>query len=174
MSKLLKQHQKKNERYKSKSFILHEPTGYQRQELTDMYIENSKVENNDELVVEFGLKSIRYIIRELTNVGNEIEEISDKELENLLDNGDREVQLLMREIEVLLHEIADDVLYQTTRSMRLMGDMLNTLEVNGDTEKLKKKWNQFNKKYKINVSWDDLINNASKREELENGLKEVK
>lgn len=173
MSKLLKQHQKKNERYKSKSFILHEPTDYQRQELTDMYIENSKVENNDELVAEFGLKSIRYIIRELTNI-DEIDEISDKELEVLLDNGDREIQLLMREIEVLLHEIADDVLYQTTRSMRLMGDVLNTLDVNGDTEKLKKKWNQFNKKYNINVSWDDLINNASKREELENKLKEVK
>lgn len=174
MSKLLKQHQKKNERYKSKSFILYEPTDYQREELINMHIENSKIENNDELVAEFGLKSIRYIIRELTNIGSEVDEISDKELEVLLDNGDREIQLLMREIEVLLHEIAEDVLYQTTRGMRFMGDMLNTLDVDGDTEKLKKKWDKFNKKYKINVSWDDLINNASKREELENKLKEIK
>lgn len=172
MSNLLKQHQKKSERYKSKSFIMYEPTDYQREELASIIVENSKVEN-DELVTELGLKAIRYIIRELTNIG-EVDEIEDRELESLLDNGDRELQLLMREIETLLHEISEDVLYQTTRSMRYMNDMLNALDTNGDTEKLRKKWDKFNKKYKLNMSWDDLISNANKREELENKLKEVK
>lgn len=171
MSELLKKHQKKEFRYKSKDFKLYEPTSYQREELASIIIENSKIED-DELVAELGLKSIRYSIRELTNVGNEIDELTDKELESLLDNGDRELQLLMREIELLLHEIAEDVLCQTTRSMRYMNDFINTMDVNGDSEKLKKKWNKFNKKYKLNVSWEDLINNAEKREELENKLKE--
>ena len=75
---------------------------------------------------------------------------------------------------MLLHEVAEDVLCQTTRSMRYMNDIINTMDVNGDSEKLKKKWDKFNKKYKLNMSWDDLINNANKREELENKLKEVK
>lgn len=172
MSELLKQHQKKSERYKSKSFIMYEPTPYQREELMNIITENSKIEN-DELVTELGLKSIRYSIRELTNVGSGIDELTDKELESLLDNGDRELQLLMIEIELLLHEIAEDVLCQTTRSMRYMNDFINTMDANGDSEKLKKKWNKFNKKYKLNVSWEDLINNAEKREELKNKLKEV-
>ena len=171
MSELLKKHQKREFRYESKDFKLYEPTDYQREELTNIVAENSKIEN-DELVGELGLKSIRYVIRELTNIGGEIDEILDKELESLLDNGDRELQLLMREIELLLHEIAEDVLCQTTRSMRYMNDFINTMDVNGDSEKLKKKWNKFNKKYKLNVSWEDLINNAEKREELENKLKE--
>lgn len=171
MSELLKKHQKREFRYESKDFKLYEPTPYQRDELASIIIENSKIED-DELVAELGLKSIRYSIRELTNVGNEIDELTDKELESLLDNGDRELQLLMREIELLLHEIAEDVLCQTTRSMRYMNDFINTMDVNGDSEKLKKKWNKFNKKYKLNVSWEDLINNAEKREELENKLKE--
>lgn len=51
--------------------------------------------------------------------------------------------------------------------------MLNTLDTNGDVEKLGKKWNKLNKKYKLNVSWEDLINNSNQREELENKLKEV-
>lgn len=173
MSNLLKQHQKKSERYKSKSFIMYEPTNYQREELSNIITENSKVEN-DELITELGLKAIRYVVRELTNIGTEIDEIEDKELESLLDNGDRELQLLMREVEVLLHEVAEDILCQTTRSMRYMNDMLNALDTNGDTEKLRKKWDKFNKKYKLNMSWDDLISNANKREELENKLKEVK
>ena len=173
MSELLKKHQKKEFRYESKDFKLYEPTDYQREELANMYIENSKIENDDELVGEFGLKSIRYIIKELTNIGSQVDEISDKELESLLDNGDRELQLLMREVELLLHEEAEYILCQTTRSMRYMNDFINTMDANGDSEKLKKKWNKFNKKYKLNVSWEDLINNAEKREELENKLKEV-
>ena len=75
---------------------------------------------------------------------------------------------------MLLHEVAEDVLCQTTRSMRYMNDIINTMDSNGDAEKLKKKWDKFNKKYKLNMSWDDLVSNASKREELENKLKEVR
>lgn len=173
MSNLLKQHQKKEFRHESKDFRLFEPTDYQREELASIIVENSKIEN-DKLVAELGLKAIRYVVRELTNIGNQVDEIEDKELESLLDNGDRELQLLMREVEVLLHEVAEDVLCQTTRSMRYMNDIINTMDSNGDAEKLKKKWDKFNKKYKLNMSWDDLVSNASKREELENKLKEVK
>ena len=172
MSELLRKHQKKEVRYESKDCKLYEPTDHQREELANIVAENSKIEN-DELVGELGLKSIRYVIRELTNIGGEIDEILDKELETLLDNGDRELQFLMREVELLLHEVVEDILCQTTRSMRYMNDFINTMDVNGDSEKLKKKWNKFNKKYKLNVSWEDLINNAEKREELENKLKEV-
>lgn len=172
MSNLLKQHQKKEFRYESKDFRLFEPTNYQREELANIITENSKIEN-DELVTELGLKAIRYVIKELTNIGNQVDEIEDKELESLLDNGDRELQLLMREVEILLHEVAEDVLCQTTRSMRYMNDIINTMDSNGDAEKLKKKWDKFNKKYKLNMSWDDIISNVNKREELENKLKEV-
>lgn len=172
MSELLKKHQKKEIRHESKDFKLYEPTDYQREELMNIITKNSKIEN-DKLVAELGLKSIRYTIKELTNIGSSIDELTDKELESLLDNGDRELQLLMREVELLLHEVAEDILCQTTRSMRYMNDFINTMDANGDSEKLKKKWNKFNKKYKLNVSWEDLINNAEKREELENKLKEV-
>lgn len=171
MSELLKKHQKKEIRHESKDFKLYEPTDYQREELMNIITENSKIEN-DELVAELGLKSIRYTIKELTNVGNEIDELADKELESLLDRGDRELQLLMREIELLLHEVTEDVIYQTTRNVKVMNDIINALDTNGDVDKLRKKWDKFNKKYKMNISWEDLINNANKREELENKLKE--
>ena len=138
MGELLKKHQKKEFRYESKAFKLYEVTNQQKEELMDIVTENSKIEN-DELVLELGLKPIRYVIRELTNIGSEVDELSDKELEGLLDNGDREVQLLIREIELLLHEVAEDVLYQTTRNIRFINDIINTIDVNGDTEKLKKK-----------------------------------
>lgn len=173
MSELLRKHQKKEVRYESKDFKMYELTNYQREELANIVTENSKIQD-DELIGEFGLKSIRYIIRELTNVGSSIDELSDKELEALLDNGDRELQLLMREVELLLHEVAEDILCQTTRIMRYMNDFINTMDTNGDSEKLKKKWNKFNKKYKLNISWEDLINNANKREELENKLKGIR
>lgn len=170
---LLKQHQKKEYLYESKDFKLFTPTDYQRNELMNMVAENSKIQD-DELVGELGLKSIRYILRELTNIGSEVDEIDDKELESLLDNGDRELQLLMREVENLLHEIAEDILHKTTRDIKLMNDMLNALDTNGDVNKLGKKWDKFNKKYKLNMTWEELIKNNNKKEELENKIKEVK
>ena len=173
MSELLKKHQKKEIRHESKDFKLYEPTDYQREELMNIITENSKIEN-DKLVAELGLKSIRYTIKELTNIGSSIDELTDKELESLLDNGDRELQLLMREIELLLNEVAEDVIYQTTRNIKFMNDIINALDTNGDVDKLRRKWDKFNKKYKMNISWEDLINNAEKREELENKLKESK
>ena len=172
MSELLKKHQKKEYRFEGKELKLYNPTNYQREELGVMVAENSKVEG-DELKGELGLKAIRYIIGELTNIGD-VGHISDEELESLLDNGDRELQLLMREIEVLLHEVAEDVLYQTSRNIKFMNDIINALDTNGDVDKLRKKWNKFNKKYKMNISWEDLINNANKREELENKLKGIR
>lgn len=173
MSKLLKKHQKKEFLYESKDFKLYAPTDFQREELIGMVIEKSKFEN-EELVSEFGLKSIRYILRELTNIGSEIDEISDKEMESLLDNGDREIQLLMREIEKLLGEISEDVLYMTAKGMKFMNDTLNAIDTNGDMEKLKKKWNKLNKKYKMNMSWEELIDISNKKEELENKISNIK
>ena len=83
MSELLKKHQKKEFRYESKDFKLYELTDYQRNELASMVAESSKIEN-EKLTGEVSLKSIRYIIRELTNVGSEIDSISNEELESLL------------------------------------------------------------------------------------------
>ena len=56
----------------------------------------------------------------------------------------------------------------------MFNELLNTFNTNGDLQKLKSKWNKLNKKYKWNVSFDDLINNVYKKEELENKIKEVK
>ena len=173
MSELLKKHQKKEFLYESKDFKLCAPTDFQREELIGMVIEKSKIEN-EELISEFDLKSIRYILRELTNIGSEIDEVSDKEMESLLDNGDREIQLLMREIEKLLGEIAEDVIYMTTKGIKFMNDSLNAIDTNGDMEKLKKKWNKLNKKYKMNMSWEELIEISNKREELENKIGKIK
>ena len=172
MSELLKKHQKREFRFEGKELKLFEPSDFQRNELGVMVAEGSKIEG-DELKGELGLKAIRYIIGELTNIGD-VGHLADEELESLLDNGDRELQLLMREIEVLLHEVAEDLVYQTTRSMKLFNDMINTMDVNGDAAKLEKKWNRFAKKYKLNMTWQELAENASKREELENKLREIK
>lgn len=174
MSNLLKQHQKNEVRYKSKSFTLYNPTEFQREELTQIVMDNSKIED-DKLTAEYGISMIRYIFKELTNVGAEVDELSDEELGSLLDNSDRELELLIREFTALLEEISEDVVYSITKQVKMMSDMINTLDVNGDTEKLGKKWDKFSKKYKLNMSWQDLMSNTEKQQELLKELsKEVK
>lgn len=166
---LLEKHIKKEIRYSSKDFILYEPTDFQREELTKIVMDNSKIEG-DNLTAEYGIDIIRYILKEITNIGEEVNELTNEELEKKLDNGDRELELLIREITTLLEEISEDSVYILSKQVKMMNDLLNSLDTNGDINKLKNKFNKFAKKYKLKMTWEDLMNNSEEQQRL---LKEL-
>lgn len=162
---ILQKHQKKEIRYESKDFRLYNPSEIQKQELTKIVMDNSKIEG-DNLTAEYGLNMIRFIFKELTNIGEEVNELSDSELELLLDNGDRELELLIREVTLLIEEVSEDSIYVITKQIKMINSLLSSLDANGDMEKLKNKFNKFSKKYKLKVTWEDLMSNTEKQREL--------
>lgn len=166
---LLDKHIKKEIRYSSKDFTLYEPSQFQREELTKIVMDNSKIEG-DNLTAEYGIDMIRYILKEITNIGEEVNELTNDELEKLIDNGDRDIELLIREITILLEEISDDSIYILSKQVKMMNDLLNTLDANGDVDKLKNKFNKFTKKYKLKMTWEDLMDNKEEQQRL---LKEL-
>lgn len=174
---ILQKHQKKEIRYESKDFRLYNPSEIQRQELSKIVMDNSKIEG-DNLTAEYGLNMIRFIFKELTNIGEEVNELSDKELESLLDNGDRELELLIREVTLLIEEISEDSIYIITKQIKMINSLLSSLDTNGDMEKLKNKFNKFAKKYKLKMTWEDIVSNSEKQsellQELNNQNKELK
>lgn len=166
---LLKDNQKKHIRLDNKVFTLYEPYGIQLDELTNMIMENSKLEG-DEIVGEYGLKIIRYMLRELTNIGEEVNDYSDEELESLLDNGNAKLKELIRELECLISEICEDMVNETNNKLKMFNGLLNTLNTNDDINKMKEKFNKLSKKHKWGINFEELIVNNEEQIKLNNKL----
>lgn len=168
MKNLLEKHQKKNILFQQEDIILYNPTDEQLNVIKEFLEKNIQIEGN-ELNGNIGNKEIRYIIRELTNIGNDIDNYTDEQLIQLLENGDRTITLLMREIEKLINTIAEDILYQIENTLNFVNSYLNILNNKNNKDKIKQKVEKLLKKYKVNISMEELLNiedNPEKIKEL--------
>lgn len=157
MENLLEKHQKKNILFQQDDIILYNPTDEQLNVIKEFLEKNIQIEGN-ELNGNIGNKEIRYIIRELTNIGNNIDDYTDEQLIQLLENGDRTITLLMREIEKLINAIAEDILYQIENTLNFVNSYLNILNNKNNEDKIKQKIENLLKKYKVNIPMEELLN----------------
>lgn len=157
MKNLLEKHQKKDILFQQDDIILYNPTDEQLNVIKEFLEKNIQIEGN-ELNGKIGNKEIRYIIRELTNIGNDIDDYTDEQLIQLLENGDRTITLLMREIEKLINTIAEDILYQIENTLNFVNSYLNILNNKNNEDKVKRKIEKLFKKYKTNISMEELLN----------------
>lgn len=157
MSKqLLKAHQKTDIRFKEGDFIFYEPTKEQLAEVRELVQKNVTITDDMNVEGELAFRSVRFIIRELTNVGNEIDEYTDIELQNLLDNGDKQLRLLMKSIIEFINEIADDIFDEYLQQVKIIKNYLKVANSSSDIEQMKKEINKLFKKNKIDLTFDDL------------------
>ena len=157
MENLLEKHQKKDILFQQDDIILYNPTDEQLNVIKEFLEKNIQIEGN-ELNGNIGNKEIRYIIRELTNIGNDIDDYTDEQLIQLLENGDRTITLLMREIEKLINAIAEDILYQIENTLNFVNSYLNILNNKNNEDKIKQKIENLLKKYKVNIPMEELLN----------------
>ena len=153
---LLDKHQKTNIRFKSGDFIFYEPTVLQKDELKNMILETLKINKSLEVNGDISLKEIRFVIRELTNIGNEIDELSDEEFKNKLNNGDRQVLNLFREVE---------------QYIKFINSFINIANTKADEGKIKEKINRLLKRYKVKSNYDELIKHGMQKDKLEDIIK---
>lgn len=172
MSNILEKHQKKEHRYISKDLTFFEPTDEQLIEIKDIIQKSIPMQQEININQELDMKSVRFITRELTNIGYEIDEYTDEELKEKLDNGDRTIKLLVREIKKFINETLDDILEEQTENVKSYITLINIANSNQDIKMLETKINKFFKKNKINMKFEDLkdFNNPEKVQELINKL----
>lgn len=157
---ILRNHQKSNIRFQSEDIILFEPTVEFREELFKIISDQTVINDNGEVTGEVGLQLIKTIIRESSNIGAEIDEISDEEFEMLLENGDRVLTLFLREIGRLVEEIAEEISYRYQEQLKMMNTILNSINNSKTLEELDKKLNKVLKKYNVE-SLDELTKKLS-------------
>jgi len=167
MNKILENHQKKEIRFSKKDLTMYELTDEQQEEIKNIINDNGFKSESD-ISDDNKIKIIRFIITETTSIGHEVDELSDEEMINKLDNGDRSLQLLKREIIKLIEEVVEDVYYEFMEKMRQTNSLLNILNNNNEVKMISNKMNKFFKKNKINMTFDELIKNPQNFQELIN------
>ena len=153
---ILDKHQKQEIRFQSGDLIMYNPTDIQVEEFKNVLSESFSI--NQDLSIDGGLnlREIRFIIRELTNI-TEIETLSDEELLKKIDNGDRQLTLLLREIERYIYEFVEDMSYEQEKSIKFINSSINIINSNADNVKMKEKVNRLLKKNKITATIDELM-----------------
>ena len=170
---LLDKHEKKEIRYKNGDFVFYSPNEIQMNEIKQILSDTLSVDDKLNMNGELTSREIRYITRELTNIGSEVDELSDEELLNKLNNGDRQLVLLFREIERFIYEFVEDMAYEQEQSIKFINSYINIINSNISVDKTKEKINKLLKKNKINATVDELAqikDNPDKIIELTNKI----
>lgn len=171
---ILKNNQKIDIRFEKGDFKVYEPNELQRDDIMKM-LENQNINIEGDLVKgSVDLKFIRYILRECTSVANEVDEYNDDELEVLFENGNREMKLFIREIEKLINELVEDLLFIKEKEIQLVIKMLDVLNTTASNTEVEKKFNNLMKKNKINLTLEKMIENKDNPEELQKLIKKSK
>lgn len=170
---LLDKHKKKEIRYKNGDFIFYSPNEIQSNEIKQILLDTLSIDNKLDINGELTSREIRYITRELTNIGSEVDELTDEELLSKLNDGDRQLTLLFREIEKYVYEFIEDIAYEQEQSIKLINSYINIINSNVSVDKTKEKINKLLKKNKINATVDELAqikDNPDKIIELTNKI----
>lgn len=149
---ILDNNKKKDIRYKGGEFILYEPTDDQREELAKMIglLEGSEEET-------LNMSSTRYIMRELSSLGVEIDEFTDEELDNKFESINRDGQLFLRAIEDLCMEIMEDINYTREKFVKLYKSFEKTIKLAKDEESILNGIQKTLKKSGIDISVEEFL-----------------
>lgn len=163
---ILQNHKKKDIRFQKGDLVIYEPNEVQYDEIVKIVEQNVTTNENLDAQGELGIKSIRYLIRELTSIGAEIDEMTDEELNLAFENGDRDLKLFIRELSVLIGEIVEDIQFKQYELIDTISKIFNILNSKEDEEGVKGKFNKLCKKKGIKMTFDEFIELQGNPEEL--------
>ena len=82
--------------------------------------------------------------------------MTDIEIGKAIDNGNRNVELLFREIRKLLEEFLEDIQYNMEQQIKMTSDLIKLMNMIESGEALKNNLDVFNKKYNKNLTEENL------------------
>lgn len=174
MGNILTEHKKSEIRFASNDgkIVLYNPTIEQENELTQI-ISTSIMLNNNKTENELELNYVREIFRMLVKDGAFVDELSDEELVNQLNEGDRDIVSLKQGINDIINELREDVIYEYTQQIKQYNSLLNIYNSNLDAKKMEEKINKLLKKNKIDMKFEEFTNIQGDPEKLEKLIKKI-
>lgn len=127
---ILNNHIKQKIRREFQDIIVYNPTIEQEELIIEMLNQNATIDSNLNISANLNSRLTRTLIRELTNIGTEIDEFTDEELEDKLINGDLYLQKMLNELKVIVEEVCYKVqreAYDTINSFNKMLDIIDVI-----------------------------------------------
>lgn len=141
---LLQGHLNKIIRFQEEDLIVYEPKAHHLLEIRSILEESVKFKEDLRAEGDISTKSLKYLMKILTNIGDEVEEIPDEEFIDMLENNsDRALRNLVRELIQIINEVVADMQYEQYSKMKLISDVLDTIEGNANATILEEKLNKL-------------------------------
>ena len=156
MNGLIKKHIQGKIRCKIDDIEVYNPTIEQKEEIRKILNQYTKVDSQLTIKGEIDLTIIKYLIKELTNIGKEVDSYSDKDLNNAFVNGDRVLKTLERQLVSIIEEVMEETQHEVHN---MLIQMEKALELNESHHKM----NQILKK--MGVSSIQELSEISKNPE---------
>lgn len=164
----LKINQKQNIRLNLDNIVLYEPTDTQVLEIRELLLKQQIDVSKEVAKVDYSV--VRYIIKECCLDGAFVDEYTDEQLIESFNNGNKNIKILEKEIISIIEETYQLIYDDNERALKMFNDVLNILSTSNDVKKMQNKFNKVANKYKWDITFDDLIKNSEKLQELQNKL----
>lgn len=170
---ILQNHIRKEEnniRWQEGDLILYKPSEIQLEEINKIIAEATNVDvEKGEATANYGEIIIMYLLRELTNLGVEVDEYTYEELTNKFD-----INPLLQAITELIEELINKMVENQIKEIKMINSMLRIMEMNLSAEETQQRFNKLLKKQNINLTIQDIVeykDNPEKITELINQSK---
>lgn len=100
--------------------------------------------------------------------------MTDEEILNAIDNGNRNIVLLFREIKTMLDELLEDLQYNIEQQIKMTISLIGLMSLGEAGTELQNKLDNFNEEYDMNLSEKDIEEIKENPEKLENKLNKTK
>ena len=153
----IKKHTKSNIRAKYDDIIVYNPSKKQVEELKEL-ITNSLRLSNGEIQGDFGFDIIRKLIKDFTNIDNdEIDALSDEELDELSDLADNTLSAVFNELETILTEVTEKIAQDTIRDLKKIVANIEQLKDIQEFAKVAQEFDKACEENNINLTLNDLM-----------------
>ena len=153
----IRKHTKSNIRAKYDDIIVYNPNKKQAEELKEL-ITNSLRLSNGEIQGDFGFDIIRKLIKDFTNIDNdEIDALSDEELDELSDLADNTLSAVFNELEVILTEVTEKIAQDTIRDLKKIVANIEQLKDIQEFAKVAQEFDKACEENNINLTLNDLM-----------------
>lgn len=170
------EHIKQETRFKCKYFTFMNPTDEQEAYIRDIMQNSMKTtDETEDIDIEgtFDYDLIKWIILELSNVGEEIKDKTAEDFNTLIDKGDTVVEELMYQVEILLSEIGTKITREQSRMIDTVEKYIELLDVGNKVDNVKTKIVKVFQKKGINLSSEECLALLSDPQKLTEALEEA-
>lgn len=170
------EHIKQETRFKCKYFTFMNPTDEQEAYIRDIMQNSMKTtDETEDIDIEgtFDYDLIKWIIKELSNVGEGVDDLSAEDFNTLIDKGDTVVEELMYQVELLLFEIGTKITRGQSRMINTVEKYIELLDVGNKVDNVKSKVVEVFQKKGINLSSEECLALLSDPQKLTEALEEA-